>query len=58
MNITGSPAFGVTTSQQRGLDISDDVRSRITGCTDPDLLRRWLTRAVTVPKAEEIFEGE
>jgi hypothetical protein len=44
--------------EQRGLDISDDVRSRVTDCGDPDLLRRWLTRAVTAPKAEEIFEGE
>ncbi|MBB5123937.1 hypothetical protein FHS32_000665 [Streptomyces albaduncus] len=43
---------------QRGLDVSDDVRSRITGCIDSDLLRCWLARAVTVPKAEEIFEGE
>jgi hypothetical protein len=44
--------------EQRGLDISDDVRSRITDCGDPDLLRCWLTRAVTAPKAEEIFEEE
>ena len=44
--------------EQRGLDVSDDVRSRITDCTDPDLLRHWLARAVTVPKAEEIFEGQ
>ncbi|MFI2424890.1 hypothetical protein ACH5A7_12435 [Streptomyces sp. NPDC018955] len=42
--------------EQRGLDVSDDVRSRITDCTDPDLLRHWLARAVTAPKAEEIFE--
>ncbi|MBC7270355.1 MAG: hypothetical protein H5T76_16890 [Streptomyces sp.] len=42
--------------EQRGLAVSDDVRQRITDCTDPDLLRDWLTRAVTAPKAEEIFE--
>ncbi|MEF9904675.1 hypothetical protein [Streptomyces sp. P9-A2] len=41
--------------EQRGLDVSDDVRGRITDCTDPDLLRLWLMRAVTAPKAEEIF---
>ncbi|MEZ3177208.1 hypothetical protein KYY02_00325 [Streptomyces pimonensis] len=44
--------------EQRGLDVSDDVRSRITDCTDPDLLRHWLARAVTAPKAEEVFEGQ
>ncbi|MER7490724.1 hypothetical protein ABTY20_33550 [Streptomyces sp. NPDC126497] len=42
--------------EQRGLDVPDDVRSRITNCTDPELLRRWLARAVTAPKAEEVFE--
>ncbi|WP_374955439.1 hypothetical protein [Streptomyces sp. Ru72] len=42
----------------RGLDVSGDVRRRITDCTDPDVLRRWLIRAVTAPKAEEIFEDE
>ncbi|WP_376732424.1 hypothetical protein [Streptomyces broussonetiae] len=42
--------------EQRGLAVSDDVRQRITGCADPDLLRGWLTRAVTAPRAEEIFE--
>lgn len=43
---------------QRGLDISDEVRARVTDCTDPEVLRHWLLRAVTAPKAEEIFEGE
>ncbi|EFL40728.1 conserved hypothetical protein [Streptomyces griseoflavus Tu4000] len=42
--------------EQRGLDISEGVRSRVTNCTDPELLRRWLARAVTAPKAEEVFE--
>lgn len=44
--------------EQRGLDISDAVRSRVTECGDPEVLRSWLARAVTVPKAEEIFEDE
>ncbi|MEH0575951.1 hypothetical protein [Streptomyces sp. B21-108] len=41
--------------EARGLDIADEVRERVTGCDDPDLLRHWLTRAVTVGSAEEIF---
>ncbi|PWK70215.1 hypothetical protein BCL76_105168 [Streptomyces sp. CG 926] len=44
--------------EQRGLDVPDDVRERIAGCDDPDTLRRWLTRAVTAPAAEDIFDGE
>ena len=42
--------------EQRGLDISGDVRRRITDCHDPETLRQWLSRAVTAPKAEDIFE--
>ncbi|MDQ0686066.1 hypothetical protein QF032_005069 [Streptomyces achromogenes] len=41
--------------ETRGLDVTDQVRERITGCDDPDLLRDWLTRAVTVSSATAIF---
>lgn len=41
--------------ETRGIDVPVDVRERINGCDDVDLLRRWLTRAVTVSSAEEIF---
>ncbi|MBQ1094857.1 hypothetical protein KBY55_01740 [Streptomyces sp. b94] len=44
--------------EQRGLAVSDDVRRRVTDCDDPEVLRHWLARAVTAPKAEEIFEEE
>ncbi|MEU6449012.1 hypothetical protein [Streptomyces sp. NPDC046979] len=44
--------------EQRGLDVPDHVRLRITECADPDLLRHWLARAVTAPSAEAVFEGE
>jgi hypothetical protein len=42
--------------EARGIDVSDEVRERVTACDDPDVLRRWLIRAATVPSAEEIFE--
>jgi hypothetical protein len=42
----------------RGMDIPEAVRERVTGCTDLEILRHWLERAVTVPTAEEIFEDE
>ncbi|MFD6594156.1 hypothetical protein ACFWFH_11855 [Streptomyces coelicoflavus] len=44
--------------EQRGLDVSDDIRTRIAECGDPEVLRHWLARAVTAPAAEDIFEGE
>ncbi|WLW53612.1 hypothetical protein [Streptomyces sp. YU58] len=43
----------------RGLAISDDVRERITTCTDLDRLDDWLVRAGTVSRAEDLFtEGQ
>ncbi|MFI6419413.1 hypothetical protein ACIBG6_18725 [Streptomyces sp. NPDC050842] len=41
--------------EQRGLDVPDDVRDRVTSCTDPETPRGWLARAVTAASAEEIF---
>ncbi|MEU0074832.1 hypothetical protein ABZ027_35665 [Streptomyces sp. NPDC006332] len=41
---------------ERGIDVSEDARERITGCGDPEVLRHWLRRAVTAPTAEDIFE--
>ncbi|MFE5548411.1 hypothetical protein ACFQ71_31935 [Streptomyces sp. NPDC056534] len=44
--------------EQRGLDVPDDVRARVTACDDLETLRLWLTRAVTAATAEEIFADE
>ncbi|MFJ4620615.1 hypothetical protein [Streptomyces sp. NPDC088812] len=41
--------------EARGLNVPEETRERVTGCDDPDLLRQWLTRAVTVSSAEDIF---
>ncbi|WP_340376371.1 hypothetical protein U5640_15445 [Streptomyces sp. SS7] len=40
--------------EARGLGVTDEIRERITACDDPDLLRTWLTRAVTMEAAEDI----
>ncbi|MDX3247307.1 hypothetical protein [Streptomyces sp. ME18-1-4] len=39
----------------RGVPISDDVRERITSCTEIGLLDDWLERAGTVEHAEDLF---
>src|SRR5262245_21757531 len=39
----------------RGVPVSDDVRARITSCTDLDQLTAWGRRAVTVDSAEDLF---
>ncbi|MFC9116817.1 hypothetical protein ACFTWN_26225 [Streptomyces sp. NPDC057092] len=42
----------------RGLTVPDDVRERITGCTDLDTLATWFDRSLTVSEAEGLFAGE
>uniref|UniRef100_A0AAU3GZ26 Transposase n=1 Tax=Streptomyces sp. NBC_01401 TaxID=2903854 RepID=A0AAU3GZ26_9ACTN len=42
----------------RGVDVADAARERVAGCTDPELVRQWLVRAVSVTTAEAIFGEE
>ncbi|WP_258572693.1 hypothetical protein [Streptomyces sp. KM273126] len=39
----------------RQIPVSDDIRNRVTTCTDLDRVNTWLRRAVTVTHAEELF---
>jgi len=38
----------------RGLDVSEDVRTRIAACADLGRLDAWLARAVTAASAAEV----
>ena len=40
----------------RGLDVTDDVRARVTDCTDVETLEAWAARAATVQTADELFD--
>ena len=40
----------------RGIAVPEDVRERITECTDVDQLRTWVRRAVTIESIEGLFE--
>ena len=42
----------------RGLPVSDDIRTRITTCTDLDRLNTWLSLSGTVKRAEDLFAEE
>lgn len=42
----------------RGVEASDSVRERITGCTDLDVLGTWLDRSLSVAHADELFAEE
>ena len=39
----------------RGIEVTDDVRERISGCTDLGQLRTWILRAVTATTADDLF---
>lgn len=44
---------------RRGTPVSDEVRQRVTECSELELLGRWIDRACAVTAAEEIFaDGE
>ncbi|WP_413752981.1 hypothetical protein [Streptomyces sp. R-74717] len=40
---------------QAGIDVPDEARERITGCTDLDTLNRRLLRAPTAATVEDVF---
>ncbi|MDT0430292.1 hypothetical protein [Streptomyces salyersiae] len=35
----------------RGIDITDEIREKVTACGDPELLRQWLARAALAATA-------
>ncbi|MFV2196630.1 hypothetical protein [Nocardiopsis sp. LOL_012] len=40
---------------ERGVELSPEVRDRITSSADPDELRRWVRRAARATRAEDLF---
>jgi hypothetical protein len=41
--------------EARGLDVPEDVRRRVEGCTDLQQIERWIQRAVSAETAEDLF---
>src|SRR5687767_1065359 len=39
----------------RGVEVGEEDRERIIGCGDPDVLDRWLKRALTATSTAEVF---
>ena len=39
----------------RGIEVTDDVRERVSGCTDLGQLRIWILRAATATTADDLF---
>jgi hypothetical protein len=51
----GAARVLLTILAARGIAKVDQVRTRISECTDPDLLERWATRAATCSTIDEVF---
>lgn len=41
--------------EARGIHVPNEIRERITSCTDPALLDTWLIRAATATSITELF---
>ncbi|MEU8138550.1 hypothetical protein [Streptodolium elevatio] len=42
----------------RGVPVSDEACERVTACTDPDVLARWLERAARVQDGDQLFDED
>ncbi|MEU3172609.1 hypothetical protein [Streptomyces sp. NPDC007000] len=42
----------------RGVELSDEERERVMGCSDFDTLDLWFRRAVTASSAAGVFDGQ
>lgn len=40
----------------RGIPVSPEVRGRILAGKDPDVMKRWCRRAVTVGSVDQVFD--
>ncbi|MBO0869134.1 MAG: hypothetical protein J2P15_11255 [Micromonosporaceae bacterium] len=45
----------LTVLESRGFTLTDEVRNRVTGCTDRNQLEAWLHRVGTITAIEELF---
>jgi hypothetical protein len=51
----GEAAAVLAVLETRGLALTEEQRARIRGCTEADVLDRWVRKAVTVASADELF---
>ncbi|MGQ5604187.1 hypothetical protein [Streptomyces sp. EKS3.2] len=44
--------------ERRGVEVSEEERARIAGCTDMGVLDAWFVRAITASSVAELFGPE
>ncbi len=42
--------------ENRGINVPNEVRERVTNCTDTDQIERWAERALVIDKAEDLLD--
>ncbi len=53
--IENRAAFTLRVLEKRGIPVPDDIRERITSCTDFDTRTLWFDRSLTASTAEDLF---
>ncbi|MFG2777900.1 hypothetical protein ACGFY7_08560 [Streptomyces prunicolor] len=48
-------AFTLRVLEKHGIHVPDDIRERITSCTDLDTLTLWFDRSLAASTAEDLF---
>ncbi|WP_406149700.1 hypothetical protein [Streptomyces sp. NBC_01012] len=56
--VEGRAASVLLLLSARGIDVTDATREKVTDCSDPEALGRWLVRAASVAASDEIFKDE
>ncbi|MEU7896365.1 hypothetical protein AB0B45_26355 [Nonomuraea sp. NPDC049152] len=52
----GEATLLLTLLDARGIAVSDEIRARITSCSDPVQFDVWTRRAAVASSADEVFE--
>jgi hypothetical protein len=54
--VEGEARLVLAVLEARGISVPEDIRARIMGCSDPDLLEAWGRRAAVIRTIDELFE--
>lgn len=54
--VEGEAKAVLTVLDARGIDVPEDARSRIAGCSDLDQLGTWVRRAATADSIQDLFD--
>ena len=42
----------------RNVPVTETIQSKISACTDPEVVRRWIRKAAVLTRVDELFEDD